>query len=97
MWGSRDRTTQVTCIACGETVSRRDAREYDKEGDRYDRVDKEFEYLCKPCHGDIDTQPRGNLESLLTESGAGEVDRGEFLERYAELATERGPRSGRER
>ncbi|MFC7176388.1 DUF7562 family protein [Halosegnis marinus] len=97
MWGNRDRATQVTCIACGDTVSRTDAREYDKEGDRYDRRDKEFEYLCKPCHRDIDHQPRGNLESLLAESGAGETDREAFLTRYAELATERGPRSESER
>lgn len=97
MWGNRDRSSQVTCIACGETVARPDAREYDKEGDRYDRRDKEFEYLCKPCHREIDNQPRGNLETLLVESGAGDVPREEFLERYTELATERGPRSENER
>lgn len=97
MWGDRDRAAQVTCIACGETVSRADAREYDKEGDRYDRTDKEFEFLCKPCYREVDHQPRGNLEALLSESGAGEVDREEFLERYTELATERGPRSESER
>ena len=97
MWRNRDRVTQVTCIACGETVSRSEAREYDKEGDRYDRSDKEFEYLCKPCHREINHQPRGDLEQLLAESGAGDVSREEFLARYTELATESEPRSESER
>jgi len=88
MWGRRDRSTQVTCIACGETVARADAREYDKHGDRYDRREKEFEHLCKPCYRATDHQPRGDLEALLVESGAGECDRAEFLARYGDLATE---------
>ena len=96
MWGNRDRSTQVTCIACGETVSRSDAREYDKHGDRYDRRDKEFEYLCKPCHREVSHQPRGDLEALLVESGAGDADCEAFLERYAELATD-GERTENER
>ncbi|WP_255151315.1 DUF7562 family protein [Halorarius halobius] len=95
MWGNRGRSAEVTCIACGTSVARSDAREYDKHGDRFDRADKEFEHLCKPCYRDINHQPRGELEALLTESGAGERDREEFLARYAELAT--GARSENER
>ena len=68
MWGSRGRGTEVTCIACGSTVERSDAREYDKHGDRFDRADKEFEFLCKPCYRDISHQPRGDLEDVLEES-----------------------------
>lgn len=88
MWGRRDCSTQVTCIACGETVARSDAREYDKHGDRYTRREKEFEYLCKSCYRDTDHQPRGDLETVLEESGAGQCDRSEFLARYTDLATE---------
>ena len=88
MWGSRDRDrTQVTCIACGEEVPRTAAREYDKHGDRWERADKQFEYLCKECHSDLCHQPRGDLETVLVESGAGESDREAFLGRYADLAT----------
>lgn len=97
MWGSRDRRSEVTCIACGTTTSRSDAREYDKHGDRFERRDKEFEFLCKPCYRDIDNQPRGDLEAVLVESGAGESSRAAFLERYAELATDAGARSENER
>jgi hypothetical protein len=88
MWGSRDRDrTQVTCIACGEEVPRTAAREYDKHGNRWERADKEFEHLCKECHSDLCHQPRGDLEAVLEESGAGEGDREAFLARYTELAT----------
>ncbi|UIP00632.1 hypothetical protein Hbl1158_04525 [Halobaculum sp. CBA1158] len=69
MWGSRrdrDRST-VVCIACGESLSREDAREYDKEGDRWSRRDKEFEYLCKGCYRGLSHQPRDDLEALLSE------------------------------
>ena len=67
MWGSRrDRDEQmVVCIACGDSVERADAREYDKEGDRWDRLGKEFEYLCNGCHSRLCHQPRDGLESLL--------------------------------
>lgn len=67
MWRSRsggNRTT-VECIACGASVPRPKAREYDKEGDRWSRAGKEFEYLCKACHGDLCHQPREDLEALL--------------------------------
>lgn len=89
MWSSRDRRGRraVTCIACGSDVLRSDAREYDKYGDRYDRRDKEFEYLCKPCHRDLCHQPRRGLEDVLVESGAGEQSRERFLADYDALVT----------
>jgi len=85
MWGSRDRRdrTEVTCIACDADLPRSDAREYDKHGDRYDRRDKEFEYLCKPCYRELCHQPRGGLEDALVASGAGEQPREGFLADYA--------------
>lgn len=88
MWGrDRDRRTAVTCIACGEEVPRTAAREYDKHGNRWDRAEKEFEHLCKECHSDLCHQPRGDLERVLVESGAGEADRESFIEAYTALAT----------
>jgi hypothetical protein len=88
MWGSgRSRDgSQVTCIACGQSVARTDAREYDKYGDRFSREDKEFEFLCKGCHRECCHQPRGGLETLLVESGAGEADREEFFAAFYALA-----------
>jgi len=80
---------EVTCLACGTTVVRAEAREYDKHGDRWDRTNKEFEHLCKPCYRRLCHQPRRSLEELLVESGAGDVDRDEFLARYAGLVEER--------
>ncbi|MFC7027395.1 hypothetical protein ACFQJ5_06990 [Halomicroarcula sp. GCM10025324] len=89
MFGSRTRRETVTCIACGDTVSRSDAREYDKYGDRWDRTDKEFEYVCKDCFGDLCRQPRKGLERTLDEAGAGEADRETFLARFRELSEDR--------
>lgn len=97
MLGSPDRPPEVTCIACGETVARADAREYDKYGDRFDRADKEFEHLCKPCFREVNHQPRGDLEDVLSESGAGAASHEEFFARYAELVTNRGTPSESER
>lgn len=93
MFGSRrDREETVTCIACGASVPRTDAREYDKHGDRWDRHDKDFEFLCKPCDRGLCHQPRDELETLLIEVGAGERSREEFLEWYAAVVEERyGP------
>lgn len=85
MLGSRRSGGVVTCIACGESVDRTDAREYDKHGDRWDRRDKEFEYLCKPCHRGLTHQPRAGLEAVLDHAGAGERDQAEFLRRYHDL------------
>jgi hypothetical protein len=92
MWSPRnhrERTT-VVCIACGDAILRSEAREYDKEGDRFDRRGKEFEHLCRECHDDLCHQPRGDLESLLCAIGAGELDRSTFLERYAAAAESEG-------
>ncbi|MEF8808902.1 DUF7562 family protein [Natronomonas sp.] len=83
MW-QRGSGTEVTCIACGESVPRSKAREYDKHGDRWDREDKEFEHLCKPCYRTLCHQPRKGLESLLSEAGAGAVTQSEFLQRFSE-------------
>lgn len=79
---------QVTCIACGETLAREDAREYDKHGDRWSREGKEFEYLCKPCHRDCCHQCRNGLEQTLVAAGAGRTDRKTFLRRFCELAAD---------
>jgi len=76
----------VTCIACGESVSRSDAREYDKHGDRWDRAEKSFEYLCKPCDRQRCHSPREGLEDRLVAAGAGRRDRGAFLARYLDVA-----------
>jgi hypothetical protein len=84
MWDAGDDET-VTCIACGESVPRSAAREYDKQGDRWSRADKAFEHLCKPCHGRLCHQPRGELEALLSEIDTNAVSRERFLERYVEL------------
>lgn len=101
MWGSRrSRETRVTCIACGDSVARSAAREYDKHGDRWERTGKEFEHLCKTCYRQLCHQPRGELEALLVEARAGaEYDtQAAFLERYAELVEDRyGPLEERER
>jgi len=91
MWGE---TETVSCIACGDDVSRQDAREYDKHGDRWDRDGKEFEYLCKPCFRSLSKHARDGLEAALEDAGAGEVDDEEFLARF--LTDTRGEPAGRE-
>ena len=80
---------RVVCPACGERVSRGDAREYDKFGDRWDRREKTFEYFCRACHDGLSLQDRAGLEATLGEAGAGEVDRTTFLERFCALADDR--------
>ncbi|MFA9515710.1 hypothetical protein ACERIT_00570 [Halopenitus sp. H-Gu1] len=84
MWSPRNRRDRktVVCIACGDSLLRSEAREYDKEGDRWDRRNKEFEHLCRDCHDDLCHQPRAGLESLLCSIDAGRQDRSTFLERY---------------
>jgi len=89
MFGSRPDREMVTCIACGNRLSRSDAREYDKHGDRWDRRDKRFEYLCKECFTDTCRQPRDGLEATLADADAGETDRSTFLKQFHELAEER--------
>jgi len=91
MWSSRtsqERTT-VVCIACGTSVLRTEAREYDKEGDRWDRQDKEFEHLCKECYRGLCHQPRDELESLIVEVEREDQPRAEFLSRYYGAVEER--------
>lgn len=72
----------VDCIACGASPPRDDAREYDKQGDRWSRRDKEFEYLCKSCHGELTHQPRRGLEATLVTVGSSGQDAAEFVARY---------------
>lgn len=93
MWPSRtsrDRKT-VVCIACGCSLSRADAREYDKEGNRWERHGKEFEHLCKECYRDLCRQSRTGLESLLSDIEEHGLSHEEFLRRYL---TEVESRSG---
>ena len=92
MWGRSD-DTEVVCIACGESLDRPDAREYDKHGDRWDRREKEFEYLCKPCHRELCHQPRNGLESILSEIEGGSASARRFVEQYYE-ALEDGSEAG---
>ncbi|QIO23478.1 hypothetical protein [Haloarcula sp. JP-L23] len=82
---------EVTCLSCGESVSRDDAREYDKHGDRWNRDEKEFEFLCKPCYRECCHSPRQGLEERLIEAGAGTTDRETFLRRYCALARDGTP------
>ncbi|AUG47762.1 hypothetical protein BVU17_09635 [Haloarcula taiwanensis] len=82
----RDTDEDVCCIACGETVARSDAREYDKYGDRWNRDGKSFEYLCKPCYQEDCHFGRAGLEDRLEAAGAGTVSRDTFLRRYHDLA-----------
>jgi hypothetical protein len=67
MWRSRNTRdgTTVVCIACGTSLPRSEAREYDKHGNRWERHGKSFEHLCKECYRDLCHQPRGELEALL--------------------------------
>ncbi|WP_330630303.1 DUF7562 family protein [Halocatena halophila] len=90
MWdlglGSRD---CVTCISCGSRVSRSSAREYDKQGDRWNRRKKSFEHLCKPCYREIDHHSRERLEQLLVAVEQSSVGtNAEFIRRYYQLVTE---------
>lgn len=89
MWPSWTRNPSVVCLACGTEVSRSTAREYDKYGDRWDRENKEFEYLCKPCYTDLCHHPREDLEGLLIDLGAGESTQAAFLTGYLATVEER--------
>jgi hypothetical protein len=77
---------QVTCIACGRSVDRTAAREYDKYGNRWDREGKSFEYHCKPCFRDLTKQPRTGLEADLAAIRAGHVSDAEFVRRFVDRA-----------
>jgi hypothetical protein len=91
MWRSRSNRGRktVVCIACGSALLRSEAREYDKEGDRWNRQGKEFEYLCKGCFRDLCHQPRNDLESLLLDIEGDRLSREEFLARYLGAVEER--------
>jgi len=82
MWRTGADRKTVVCIACGSSLLRADAREYDKEGNRWDRHGKEFEYLCKGCDDELDHQPRGELESTLLSIETDDLSNEEFLGRY---------------
>ena len=85
--------SSVVCIACGKSVPRDEAREYDKHGDRWQREGKRFEYLCKPCDGEYDNHSRDGLEATLVAAGAGEVDRGTFLRAFRRRCEREEPTS----
>ncbi|MFB6112317.1 MAG: hypothetical protein ABEJ35_07270 [Halobacteriaceae archaeon] len=91
MLGSDD-ARRVTCIACGRELDRGEAREYDKEGDRWERRGKSFEYVCKPCFKELSKADRDGLEARLVDLGAGDLDRETFLRAYLEAqeADDRG-------
>lgn len=83
MWGPPHRNhNRITCPACGASLTRSEAREYDKHGDRWDRRNKDFEYFCKSCHADLCHQHRDDLEELLCEINAGKCSDSEFFFRY---------------
>jgi hypothetical protein len=69
MWRSRNNRdgTTVVCIACGTSLARSEAREYDKLGNRWERHGKSFEHLCKECYRELCHQPRDELEALLVD------------------------------
>ncbi|MFA9417150.1 hypothetical protein [Natrinema sp. HArc-T2] len=89
MWPSRNRVETVTCVACGTERPRDEAREYDKHGDRWDREDKTFEYLCKSCHRELCHHPRNELEALLVELEAADRSQEAFLACYLAAVEER--------
>lgn len=82
MLGSGGGDTTVVCIACGESLPRSEAREYDKTGDRWERHDKDFEHFCKDCFRELSHQPRPGLESLLVDIEDDGLSEAEFLSRY---------------
>jgi len=89
MWHSGS-DSEVTCIACGAQLPRSQAREYDKYGDRWERRNKEFEFLCKQCYRECCHQPRDGLETTLVDAEAGLIDRRTFLAQYHELVEDPG-------
>lgn len=79
---------EVTCTGCGISVPVTEAREYDKYGNRWERVNKRFDNFCKPCHRDLCLQPRDGLEELLVDIEAHRGDRTPFLSAYREAVDE---------
>lgn len=82
----------VTCIACGETLPRTDAREYDKHGDRWARDGKEFEYLCKPCFRGITKHSRDGLEDALEAVAEPSMTQEEFVTAFVDATRETAER-----
>ena len=78
----------VTCIACGSRVDRAEAREYDREGNRWDRAGKSFEFLCKPCFALENHQARDELESTLLAVGTDHEDAESFVTAYYRIIAE---------
>jgi len=79
-------------------VARGEAREYDKEGDRWDRREKSFEYLCKDCHSELSHQPRDGLEALLADvEDEAPATAETFLARYQAAVEGRDGRAEEER
>jgi formate-dependent nitrite reductase cytochrome c552 subunit len=91
MWRTRlGRDDHVTCVACGRSIVRSDAREYDKEGNRWSRTGKKFEHVCKNCHRDLNHQPRNDLEELLIDVECSTpMTQEEFVRRYNQRVEER--------
>ena len=75
-------TSSVTCPACGSTLPRNDALEYDRLGDRWDRNEKSFEYLCKGCYREESHYPRDRLEETLILAGGPYAQTGDFIAAY---------------
>lgn len=92
MWRS-DENREI-CPACGDSVVRSAAREYDKTGDPWTRRDKSFEYFCSSCHDALCHHNRDILESLLVEINAGSCSNDEFFDRYYHAVAERSDPPG---
>lgn len=84
----RTSDTEVVCIACGDTIPRTEAREYDKYGDRWDRDGKDFGYLCKLCHRDCCHQPRNGLEETLIRAESDHAETQAFITEYYALVSD---------
>lgn len=82
MLGGSSGADAVICIACGESLPRSAAREYDKTGDRWERHDKEFEHFCKECFRELCHQPRAGLESTLRTVEGDGLSASEFAKRF---------------
>ena len=99
MWRSRNNRdgTTVVCIACGTSLPRSEAREYDKQGNRWERHDKSFEHLCKECYRELCHQPRDELEALLVDverAVASDASQGPDGSQPPDEASEGDPGSG---
>lgn len=85
----RHGSESVDCIACGSTVDRTEAREYDRFGDRWERSGKKFEYLCDSCHDAESHAGRSELESTLEEIGSDHDSPEAFIAAYYRVVAER--------